>query len=114
MLLLSISPPAARHVIDAAFDRQAHGIQLVSASDPVVLLSAFLCFFSHFLVACISMKLNHGKLLFSQKFQQKLLVYDKTISGYIQSCYCIPYMILLVPQCSKRIALLHEKLVVSD
>lgn len=33
MLLLSMSPPAARHVIDAAFDRQARGNQLVSLLD---------------------------------------------------------------------------------
>ncbi|KAG8657943.1 uncharacterized protein LOC110611453 [Manihot esculenta] len=30
MLLLSMSPPAARHVIDAAFDRQARGNQLAA------------------------------------------------------------------------------------
>jgi hypothetical protein len=34
VLLLSSSPPAARHVIDAAFDRQGHGKQLVSMQIP--------------------------------------------------------------------------------
>lgn len=44
MLLLS-SPPAARHVIDAAFDRQGRGRQLVSTSYPVVLsLYSYQCF----------------------------------------------------------------------
>ena len=40
-LLLTISPPAARHVIDAAFDKHARGKQLVSASDHSILPFAF-------------------------------------------------------------------------
>ena len=60
MLLLS-SPPAARHVIDAAFDRQGRGRQLVSTSDPVVLslysyqvFFYFILFFLfHFVLACL-------------------------------------------------------------
>lgn len=35
--LLSSSPPAARHVIYAAFDRQGRGKQLVSESSPFTL-----------------------------------------------------------------------------
>lgn len=65
-LLLSFSPPAARHVIHAAFDRQARGKQLVSASDPFLLFFVFVCFVSCFHVACILMNLNFGKLQFSQ------------------------------------------------
>lgn len=42
-LLLLCLPPAARHVIDAAFDRQGHGKQLVSAHVLSLLLS-FLVF----------------------------------------------------------------------
>lgn len=38
-LLLLCLPPAARHVIDAAFDRQGHGKQLVSACVLSLLLS---------------------------------------------------------------------------
>lgn len=38
-LLLLCLPPAARHVIDAAFDRQGHGKQLVSAHVLSLLLS---------------------------------------------------------------------------
>lgn len=41
VLLLSSSPPAARHVIDAAFDRQGHGKQLVNMQ----ILSHYLCIF---------------------------------------------------------------------
>ena len=55
MLLLS-SPPAARHVIDAAFDRQGRGRQLVSTSDPVVLsLYSYQVFFIFFISFCFSM-----------------------------------------------------------
>lgn len=35
-MILSTTPPIARHVVDAAFDRQQHGKQLVSA-PPVTL-----------------------------------------------------------------------------
>jgi len=41
VLLLSSSPPAARHVIVAAFDRQGHGKQLVNMQ----ILSHYLCIF---------------------------------------------------------------------
>lgn len=41
-LLLLCLPPAARHVIDAAFDRQGHGKQLVSAHVLSLLLSFLL------------------------------------------------------------------------
>ena len=55
-LLLLSSPPAARHVIDAAFDRQGRGRQLVSTSDPVVLsLYSYQVFFMFFISFCFSM-----------------------------------------------------------
>lgn len=41
-LLLSTSPPAARHVVSAAFDQQRHSKQLVRTSTVI-----FVCYLKH-------------------------------------------------------------------
>lgn len=57
-LLLSSSPPAARHVIHSAFDRQGHGKQLVN----MLFLSHDLCICAYFF-ACFESWLSHTNLI---------------------------------------------------
>jgi len=58
-LLLSSSPPAARHVIHSAFDRQGHGKQLVN----MLFLSHDLRICAFFFFACFESWLSHTHLV---------------------------------------------------